>query len=165
MNPNEDPSQFSYKVSEMSLVSALNALRFAQVVLLVVESTQGKFSKLDLQLARKCLDEGRAVVIAANKRDLVAAVGVGPKEYEAGVRKHCEQFMREFGNIPIVSCAASEGAGVRRVLDTVLRTHDAWSNRVSTWILNKWIKDLMVTMTPAKIGSKTLNIKYMSQVG
>jgi len=49
----QDPSQFSHRISEMSLVSALNALRFAQVVVLVVEATQGKFSKVDLQLARK----------------------------------------------------------------------------------------------------------------
>jgi GTP-binding protein len=187
----------------MSLISALNALRFAQVVLLVVESQQGKFSKLDLQLARKCLEEGRAVVIAANKRDLVELKGISPRQYEEGVRRHCEAFMREFGEIPIVSCTASASAstgssglsistveglqgsgsegttmsagtvsgsgagtvsGVRRVLDTVLRTHDAWAFRISTWILNKWVKDLMITMRPAKVGSKTLNIKYMAQV-
>jgi hypothetical protein len=57
MDPECYPSQFSHQVSEMALVSALKALRFAQVVLIVIENKQGKFSKLDLQLARKCLDE------------------------------------------------------------------------------------------------------------
>jgi GTPase len=57
----------------------MNALKFAQVVLLVVENTQGKFSKLDLQIARKCLDEGRALVIAANKGDLAFFMGIGPR--------------------------------------------------------------------------------------
>ena len=66
-------------MSELSLVSAMNALKFAQVVLLVVENTQGKFSKLDLQIARKCLDEGRALVIAANKGDLAFFMGIGPR--------------------------------------------------------------------------------------
>ena len=41
MDPEVDPSQFSYQVSEMALISALNALRFAQVVLIVIESSQG----------------------------------------------------------------------------------------------------------------------------
>ena len=63
----------------MSLVSAMNALKFAQVVLLVVENSQGKFSKLDLQIARKCLDEGRALVIAANNGDLAFFKGIGPR--------------------------------------------------------------------------------------
>lgn len=60
-------------------MSAMNALKFAQVVLLVVENSQGKFSKLDLQIARKCLDEGRALVIAANKGDLAFFQGIGPR--------------------------------------------------------------------------------------
>jgi len=110
MDPEVDPSQFSYQVSEMALISALNALRFAQVVLIVIESSQGKFSKLDLQLAQKCLEEGRAVVIAANKADLVHSRGLTVNKYEEGVREHCDAFMREFGEVPIVACTALEGA-------------------------------------------------------
>ena len=72
LKPDVDPSQFSYQVSEMSLISALNALRFAQVVVLVVDSQQGQFSKTELQLARKCMKEGRGMVVA-NKADLLAS--------------------------------------------------------------------------------------------
>lgn len=71
VNPELDPSQFSYQISEYALMSAMNALRYAQVVLLVVEGSQGTFSKLDLQLASKCLEEGRGLVIAANKGGIV----------------------------------------------------------------------------------------------
>ena len=53
MSTEDDPSQHSQQLSELSLASALNALRFAQVVLLMVESCQGVFSKLDLQIVRK----------------------------------------------------------------------------------------------------------------
>ena len=109
MDPEVDPSQFSYQVSEMALISALNALRFAQVVLIVIESSQGKFSILDLQLAQKCLEEGRAVVIAANKADLVYSRGLTVNKYEEGVREHCDAFMREFGEVPIVACTALDG--------------------------------------------------------
>lgn len=105
MDPEEDPSQFSQQVSEMALISALNALRFAQVVLLMVESDQGKFSKVDLQIARKCLAEGRSVVIAANKSDLLLQRGVSASEYESGVRKHCEAYLRELGEVKIVACS------------------------------------------------------------
>ena len=106
------------QVSELALVSAMNALRYAQVVLLVVENSQGKFSKLDLQIARKCMVEGRALVIAANKGDLAAVIGVGPRDYEAGVKKHCEAFMRELGDVPVIACVATEKRGIIRVLDT-----------------------------------------------
>jgi GTP-binding protein len=164
MDHNEDPSQFSYQVSEFALVSALNSLRFAQVVLLVVEGSTGKFSKLDLQLARKCLEEGRGLVIAANKKDLVSANGVSNKQYEDGVRKHCDSFMREFGDIPVIAVSGLENSGVNRILSSVLSVHDAYSKRIDTWVLNKWLKDLMVSQSAPRIGGKNVTIKYMTQV-
>ena len=164
MSPDEDPSQFSHRVSELALLSALNALRFAQVVLIVIESTQGKFSKVDLQLARKCLEEGRAVVIAANKSDLALRRGVMPQAYEDGVREHCDSFMREFGSVPIVACTATDGQGVQRLLQTVLRVHDSWSKRIPTWTLNLWLKDMLVSQAPTRYAGKTVTVKYMTQV-
>ena len=100
MNPEDDPSQHSYQVAELSLVAALNALRFAQVVLLVVEVGQGKFNKTDLQLARHCLEEGRALVICANKADLAE---VSIKEYERGVEEHAQQLLDKFGKVMVVA--------------------------------------------------------------
>jgi GTP-binding protein len=161
MDPEEDPSQFSHQISEFALVSALNALRFAQVVLLVVEGGQGKFSKIDLQLARKCLDEGRALVIAGNKKDLI---GISTKEYEAGIAKHCESFMKDFGDVPVIACSASQGSGVGKILRAVVDTHDAWSRRVSTWVLNRWLKDLMIATPPPRVGGKSIVVRYMTQV-
>ncbi len=73
-----------------------------QVVLLVIESSQGTFNKLELQLVRKCLDEGRALVICANKSDLLKHHHVSRNQYETNVKEHTEKFMREFGDVPVV---------------------------------------------------------------
>jgi GTPase len=53
MDPEADPSQFSSQVSELALMSSLEAMKYAQIVLLVVEGSQGQFSKIDLQLAER----------------------------------------------------------------------------------------------------------------
>jgi GTPase len=164
MKPDEDPSQFSYQVSEMALVSALNALRFSQVVLLVVEGHQGQFSKVDLQLARKCLIEGRALVIAANKSDLLVNSGVSETDYQAGVQKHVDTYLREFGSAPVVACSAFEKKGVKNILDAVVRTHDAWSNRFSTYVMNLWLKELLVANPSPRVSGRALKLKYMTQI-
>eukprot|EP01038_Epipyxis_sp_PR26KG_P004256 gene4256-6035_t len=169
LDPEIDPSQFSSQLSEMSLISALNALRFAQVVLIVVESTQGNFSKVDMQLARKCLQEGRGIVIAANKQDLLT-VGkengetVSFREYEKSVKKHANEFIRDFGDIPVVACSGLEKHGIKRILKAVLNTYDAWSKRIDTGILNRWLKDMMVSSPMPRSGNKSINIKYVTQV-
>lgn len=163
-----DPSQFSHYISEMSLLSALNALRYSQVVLLVVEGTQRHFSKVELQLAYRCFKEGRALVIAANKRDLVTEVSL--KEYEAGVSRHANEFLREFGEVPVVSSCGIKKEGIGRLLRTVIATHDGWSKRFSTATLNRWLKDLLVTTKYAKSAgtstgnSNSINIKFITQV-
>jgi GTP-binding protein len=184
MDQEVDPSQFSEQISELALLSALNALQFAQVVLVVVESSQGKFSKIDLQLARKCLEEGRAVVIAANKSDLLfknynnissssnsknnenedEKRSISAKEFEENVKSHAEDFFKEFGDVPVVSCSGLRKKNIPRILDTVLKTHDAWSRRIDTWLLNAWLKDLMVTSPAPRVGKKSINIKYITQV-
>lgn len=165
MDSETDPSQYSYQLSEYALQDALNALRFAQVVLLVVEVKQGAFSNLDLQLARKVLQEGRALVIAANKSDIAQKEsGLSSADYQAGVRKHAESFMREFGEVPIVACSGFSETGTKRVLRQVIATHDAWSKRISTGLLNEWLKDTMLASPAARLGNKTIRIKYATQV-
>ena len=166
VHPDADPSQFSYQVSELALINALNALRFAQVVVLVVDSEQGKFTKTDLQLATRCLDEGRALVVVANKADLLATGDeehISETEYARSVKEHCDEYLRDFGDIPVVITSALTGKGVRRVLRTVIDVHDAWSKRCPTWILNRWLRDTMVTAPPARYAGKPLKIKYITQ--
>jgi hypothetical protein len=133
-------------------------------VLLVVEGNQGKFSKLDLQLAAKCLEEGRGLVIAANKSDIMDEHGVSGKKYEDGVKEHIEEFMREYGEVPVVVSSGLQNRGIDRLLNTVITVHDAWSRRVETGALNSWLRDLLVTQPAPRVDGKVLNVKYITQV-
>jgi hypothetical protein len=152
-----------------------------------------------MKIAQKCHDEGRALVICANKRDVVAQFGVSARQYEKGIRQHCEQFLREFGELEIVSTAAvsdNENSmsppkprnpldllsnplavnspeayvekyspqGVDRLLRAVIRTHDAWSSRINTWVLNTWLRDLQVSIPQQRSIGRVIKVKYMTQV-
>ena len=165
MYPDEDPSQFSYQISELALQSALNSLKYAQVVLLVVEGEQGQFSKVDLQLARRVLQEGRSLVIAANKSDvMIQKLSISLEEYSEGVKRHCDNYLREFGSVPVFACSALENKGIDVILDAVKVTHDAWSKRISTWVLNAWLKELFISFPPPRVGDKQLKVKYVTQL-
>ena len=67
-----------------------------------------------MQLARKALSEGRGLVIVANKSDLLTG-GVTVNSYETGVKEHSGEYLREFGDIPVVATCAISGKGVHRV--------------------------------------------------
>src|SRR6202012_6183617 len=59
-------------LEEMSVSSALEAIRFADCVIVMVDATQ-PFEKQDLVIADLIAREGRAVVFAVNKWDLKEA--------------------------------------------------------------------------------------------
>ena len=164
LNPEEDPSQHSYLVNELSLLSALNALKYAQVICLVVDSQQQNFSKIDLQLARMCLTEGRGLVILANKRDLLDGSGVSTTAFADGVKAHTDEYLREFGDIPVIPTSGLHGSGIQRALREIIRTHDSWSYRVETWVLNQWIRDTIASAPKPRAGDKDITIKYMTQI-
>eukprot|EP00605_Chrysophyceae_sp_TOSAG23-4_P000222 GSChrysophyteH1.ASY1.ANO1.259.1 assembled CDS len=154
----------SYLINELSLLSALNALKYAQVVCIVVDAEQQNFSKVDLSLARLCLTEGRGLVILANKLDLMDRVGMSATAFAASVKEHADEFLREFGDIPVIPTSGLQGRGVDRAMKEIIRTHDSWSRRIDTWVLNQWIKDTMTSAPRPRAGDKDVNIKYMTQV-
>ena len=142
------------------------SLKFAQVVVIVVDSQQGTFSKTDLQLATKCLNEGRAVVVVANKADLLETYDenhVSMTMLGAGVKEHCHEYLRDFGDIPVIVTSALSGRGVNKVLRHVIDVHDAWSKRYPTSILNRWLQDTMTTAPITRHATKPVKIKYITQ--
>ena len=58
------------KLEKLSVADGLRAIRFAEVVIVVLDATI-PFEKQDLQLADLIVREGRALVIAFNKWDLI----------------------------------------------------------------------------------------------
>ncbi len=50
------------------------------------------------------------------------------------------------------------------MLDIAIRTHDAWSARISTGTLNRWLADLMVSANIPRVAGKLVKIKYITQV-
>src|SRR6202034_124612 len=64
-------SRIEEKLEKLSVADALRAVRFAEVVVLMMDA-QNKFEEQDLRIANLIEREGRALVIAINKWDLVA---------------------------------------------------------------------------------------------
>ena len=93
--------------------------------------------KQDLTIARMVIEEGRALVIAANKWDIV---GIGTRLW-ASPRPFADLTTAGEG-VPYITISAERG----RNLDTLLRSHrtyDIWNRRVSTSRLNRWLADMI----------------------
>ena len=110
------------KLEKLSVADGLRAIRFAEVVIVVFDATI-PFEKQDLQLADLIVREGRALVIAFNKWDLIEH----PQETLAELREKTERLLPQVRGIQAVPVSAETGRGLDKLMDAVLKTHKVWN--------------------------------------
>jgi GTP-binding protein len=145
-------------LEEMSVASALAAVRFADCVLVVIDPT-APFEKQDLAIADLIAREGRAVVFAANKWDLVEnrAGAVGK------LREMLDRLLPQVAGAPLIGVSAVTGEGVERLLPAVLAADRAWNTRVPTATLNRFLEQALARHAPPAIHGRRVRIRYMTQ--
>ncbi len=147
------------KLEKLSVADGLRAIRFAEVVIVVFDATI-PFEKQDLQLADLIIREGRALVLAFNKWDLIEH----PQETLAELREKTERLLPQVRGVQAVPVSAETGRGLDKLMDAVLKTHKVWNSRVSTGRLNRWLEGVLGHHPPPAVAGRRLKIKYMTQV-
>lgn len=146
------------KLEKLSVTDGLRAMRFAEVVIIVLDATI-PFEKQDLQIADLIIREGRAPVIAFNKWDLIDH----PQEVLADLREKTERLLPQARGIQAVTVSAETGRGLDKLMDAVVRTHKVWNSRVSTGKLNRWLEGILAHHPPPAVAGRRLKIKYVTQ--
>ena len=121
------------------------AANMAQVVILVLDA-DGVLDKQDLTIARKVLDEGRALVIAVNKWDIA-----DKKEALQKLNDKLETSLTQAEGVPMVTISALRKKGLDKLFSAVIKVYQRWNVRIPTAPLNKWFRDVQ-EMNPAPLG-------------
>ena len=145
------------KLEKLSVADALNAIRFAEVVVVLMDSER-PFEEQDLRIADLVEREGRALVLGMNKWDLVAAKGGAGK-----LRQEAEHWLPQVKGVPIVAVAGLTGDGLDRLMQAVVDAHAVWNKRVSTNQLNRWLTDAVSTHPPPAVSGRRLKLNYITQ--
>ncbi len=147
------------KLEKLSVADALRAIRFAEVVVIVLDS-EVSFEKQDLQIADLVVREGRAPVIAFNKWDMVE----DPQQALARLREKTERLLPQARGIRAVPVSGLTGTGLDRLMQAVIDTHKTWNRRISTANLNRWLASMQVQHPPPAVSGRRLRLKYMTQI-
>ncbi|HVX92304.1 MAG TPA: ribosome biogenesis GTPase Der, partial [Xanthobacteraceae bacterium] len=146
------------KVEKLSVADAIEAIRFAEVVILLMD-VERPFEEQDLRIADLVEREGRALVIGMNKWDL--------KEGEAGaaakLRAEADHWLPQVKGVPIVALSGLTGAGVERLMQAVVDIHAVWGRRVSTNTLNRWLGEATAAHPPPAVSGRRLKLNYVTQ--
>lgn len=151
-------SRVAEKLEKLSVADALNAIRFAEVVIVLVDAT-APFEEQDVRIADLVEREGRAVVVAFNKVDLVERQpGVRPR-----LREEADRALPQIKGVPVVALSARTGEGLDRLMAAVLESYAVWNQRVPTAALNRFLSEAAETHPPPAVRGRRIKLGYMTQ--
>ncbi|HSM20504.1 MAG TPA: ribosome biogenesis GTPase Der [Hyphomicrobiales bacterium] len=147
-------------LEKMAVQDGLRAIKFAEAIVLVLDAGH-PFEKQDLQLADLIEREGRALVIAVNKWDLVTETRTHRlKELQADVK----QMLPQLAGVPLITVSAVEKRGLGRMMEAVFDMYELWNRRIGTGELNRWLEVQIERHPPPAPGGRRIKLRYMTQV-
>ena len=151
-------SRIEEKLEKLSVADALNAIRFAEVVIVLVDA-QTPFEEQDIRIADLVEREGRAVVIAVNKWDLIEAETGALSRLRGAV----DRMLPQIKGVPVAVLSAKNGQGVDKLMEAVLAAHAVWNRRVPTAALNRFLAQATAANPPPALRGRRLRLDYMTQ--
>ena len=145
-------------LEKMSVAESLRAIKFAQVVVLLMDATS-PFDKQDLQIASLCEREGRAMVIGVTKWDLVP----NKSEMALALREKAARLLPQIKGVQVVMFSGLTGKSVDRLLPAIERVQIDWSAKVKTAELNEWLTEKIQRHPPPAVNGRRIKPKYISQ--
>jgi GTP-binding protein len=146
------------KLEKLSVADALNAVRFAEVVVVLLD-VENAFEEQDQRIADLVEQEGRAIVIAVNKWDLkdktTGAIGK--------LREQAEEKLTQLKGVPLVAVSGLTGEGLDRLMQAIVDAYQVWNKRVATSALNRWFEHAVSAHPPPAVSGRSLRLNYITQ--
>lgn len=151
-------SKVTDSLEKMSVESTKYATDMAQVVVLVLDA-DAVLEKQDLTIARRVIDEGRALVIAVNKWDIA-----NRKEALDKLNYKLMTSLTQIAGVPTVTISALKKEGLDKLMRAIMKVYERWNTRIPTAPLNKWFSDVQ-EQNPAPLGKnkRRIKLKFITQ--
>ncbi|MDB5561445.1 MAG: GTP-binding protein, partial [Hyphomicrobiales bacterium] len=145
------------KLEKLAVGDALRSIQYAEVVVLLLDATV-PFEKQDLHLADLVEREGRAMVIAVNKWDLVE----DKNATLASLKEACERLLPQLRGVPLVTLSGLQGRNIDRLMTAIFAIEKIWNTHLSTARLNRWLAGMTEGHPPPAVSGRRLKIRYMT---
>jgi GTP-binding protein len=147
------------KIEKLSVKSAIDTVKYAQIVILVLDCNEA-LSRQDLTIASHVVEEGRVLVIAANKWDIV----VNQEEVRVALRKRLDIAFSQLKGVHLIEISALNKIGIDHLMNEVMIIYDKWNTKISTAKLNRWLTIVQQKNPPPLKSGRVIKIKYCTQV-
>ncbi len=151
-------ARITERLEGLSAGDTLRAIRYAEIVVLLLDA-RTPMEKQDLTIARWIVEEGRALIIALNKWDLIE----DPRATLAATKDRLETSLPQVRGVPLIPLSALTGEGLGKLLPAALKTFEVWNKRVGTGPLNRWLGEAEARHPPPMAGGRRIRLRYITQ--
>ncbi|KQU66066.1 MULTISPECIES: ribosome biogenesis GTPase Der [unclassified Rhizobacter] len=145
-------------IEKFSVVKTLQAIADANVVLLLLDATQGVTDQ-DAHIAGYILESGRAVVVAINKWDAV-------DDYQKQtLERSIEQRLAFLKFAPVLLISAIKRQGLGPVWKGIADAHASATRKMTTPVLTRLLHEAVELQTPKRAGAFRPKLRYAHQGG
>ena len=148
------------KLEKFSIIKALSALERCDIAIVLIDASDG-LTEQDTKIIGYTQDQGRGLILAVNKWDLVED---DPKRQK--------QIMEEIGRsvpfvgfAPLLKVSALNGYGVKRMFPVIGSVYRQFRQTFPTSAINRLLKDAVEDHAPPIYKNKRLKFYYTSQIG
>lgn len=147
------------KLEWLATSESRTAIQYAQVVVVVIDATQ-PLEKQDLHIASQVIEEGRCLVLALNKWDMIP----NKQDLLNHLHERLTTALPQVKGVPLVPLSALTGKNKEKLLDAILAIYKTWNQRISTSKLNRWLEGLVAHHPPPLVAGRRIKIKYLTQI-
>ncbi len=151
------------EIEDMAVKDAMRAMKVADVAVLVLDAEARMLQRQELAIADAVVREGRSLVVAANKMDLLVDAEYSAEDYANGVRKQIELRFPMLRSTPVVPMSSLTGESVEDLMPVVFNARDRWAQVINTGLLNRWLIDVLDGKAPPIVRGRPAKIKYIMQ--
>jgi GTP-binding protein len=145
-------------VEKFSVVKTLQAIADANVVVLLLDATQG-VSDQDAHIAGYILDSGRAVVVAINKWDAVDAY------QREMIDRALAQRLAFLRYAAVLHISARKRQGLGPLWKDIVQAHDSARAKLPTPVLTRLLQEAVAHQAPKRAGAVRPKLRYAHQGG
>ncbi len=151
-------SKVTGKIEKLAVADALRAIRFADCVVVLIDASMA-IERQDLALSDLVANEGRAIVLALNKWDIVEEKDKLLRQ----VKSDLEDVLPEIRGVPVVTLSAKQERGVDKLMQAVFGAVAKWNSRIPTSQLNRWLETALERNPPPAPSGRRIKIRYATQ--
>jgi GTP-binding protein len=150
--------RISELAEKLSASDAVRAIRFAEVVVLLIDAER-PFEKQDLTIGDMVTQEGRALVIAVNKWDLVE----NKQKTLRDLRETVATSLAQVPGVALVTLSARAETGIEQLMKEIIKSYEIWNKRVPTAALNRWLEEALSRHAPPAAAGRRIKIRFVTQ--